>query len=109
MVEDSFEDPYIRLKTPGPQILGLILLVKIGPRFCIFTNFLPFRFQLPIELFLCYPMEYTNLSLLTKCENVVEKQQCGENTGGMAAMPRGKLSKNEESYQKHMLFTPYIL
>lgn len=75
MVEDSFEDPYIRLKTPGPQILGLILLVKIGPRFCIFTNFLPFRFQLPIELFLCYPMEYTNLSLLTKCENVVEKQQ----------------------------------
>ena len=35
--------------------------------------------------------------------------QCGENTGGMAAMPRGKLSKNEESYQKHMLFTPYIL
>ena len=36
-------------------------------------------------------------------------EQCGENTGGMAAMPRGKLSKNEESYQKHMLFTPYIL
>ena len=35
--------------------------------------------------------------------------QCGENTGGMVAMPRGKLSKNEESYQKHMLFTPYIL
>ena len=27
-------------------------------------------------------------------------EQCGENTGGMAAMPRGKLSKNEESYQK---------
>ena len=25
-------------------------------------------------------------------------RQCGENSGGMAAMPRGKLSESEESY-----------
>ena len=25
--------------------------------------------------------------------------QCGENSGGMAAMPRGKLSESEESYR----------
>ena len=28
------------------------------------------------------------------------RPQCGENTGSMAAMLRGKLSKSEESYQK---------
>ena len=33
--------------------------------------------------------------------------QCDENSGGMAAMPRGKLSKSEESYRKCMFF-PYV-
>ena len=31
---------------------------------------------------------------------VGQKNQCGENTGSMAAMLRGKLAKSEESYQK---------